>query len=507
MKKIIRSILQITVAVMILVCSALPAFAATGAFDTVLVLDVSGSMSSDISDMKSSAISFCTQILNSNSSNQIAVVTFETSAKTICSFTSDLSTVTSAINGISSGNLTNMYDAVVIAYDLITSSASTNSIKNLIIMADGYPCSGTTSANGKYTNEGYTTSATTYCNSIYSYVSSNIHPIASVYTVGYYRFNSSNPTYEDEKLCVEFMNDLANASSYFPTSSQNMFDDAAQAAIAAAETTTAAPVTTTKAPETTTKAPVTTTKAPETTTKAPETTTVPETTTEEETTAETTTAEETSAVISDNVALSSRISQRFSGMSTGAKVGIAAVAVVGLGGIATLLIVLLTKKPKAGTTPTSPLPVVLPVADDDDDDDNENQNYNEYETPAGIDRFASDVGAAGSDIPVLVTSCGTIYGVSGSYRGDSLSVNSGETVTIGRDPVSCNLVITEDKAKVSRVHCSVAFNADKNCFTVTDLSKNGTSTKAAKLVYNVPVDVPIGTEIQLADSSNIFRLG
>lgn len=100
-----------------------------------------------------------------------------------------------------------------------------------------------------------------------------------------------------------------------------------------------------------------------------------------------------------------------------------------------------------------------------------------------------------------------IYGVSGTYKGFAIEIKDGEIIKIGRHPAFSDLVITEDNNKVSRTHCMISFSAAQDCFFVTDVSMNGTYVKKDRLAYNESVRVHPGTEIQLAHSNNIFRLG
>lgn len=495
-----KSFAALFAAVVVLAVSLMiPAGAATtGVFDTVLVLDVSGSMYSSLSEMRSAAKSACRDILNANPSNKIAVVSFGTYAYIDCDLTSDINTLESAIDNVWDDGLTNIYDACVLAKNMLDSSASTSSSKNVIIMTDGYPCEGQTMANGRY-NSMFPTEDVEYQNAAYDYVSKNLHPMANVYASGFFDFNDNDPSslYEDEKLAVQFVKDLANAKSYFPTNAGDVLQGAVDDVIAN-ETTTAAPVTTTKPPVTTTKAPVTTTKAPVTTT-APATTTAPSTTAPAE-------AASDDPMLSSDIALAGTSGD--SGSSTGAIVAVGAVATVGVGGLIALIIFLLTRKP---TTPKTPImtPVLMPISDDDDEDstDKISPMGQDYSAPAGIGAFAAGAGASAAAEAYQGASVGgTLYGVSGSYRNSNIDMKPDETIYIGRDPSKCSLIITDDTDKVSRVHCTVAYKPSEG-YVVTDMSKNGTFTKSSKLPYNVPTVFPEGTQIQLADSSNIFRLG
>lgn len=71
-----------------------------------------------------------------------------------------------------------------------------------------------------------------------------------------------------------------------------------------------------------------------------------------------------------------------------------------------------------------------------------------------------------------VATQGVLRCIEGSLRGASIVLNDGETVVLGRDPKSANLII--DDAKISRMHCSVTYDANTNTFIIVDYSSNGT---------------------------------
>lgn len=408
------------------------------AFDTVMVLDVSGSMDSEMADMKTSAISFCTDILSSDANNKISIVTFDSDAVIVCDLTNNLNVLTDSINGLYAYGLTNMTAGCQLAYSVITGASSANKIKNVIIMADGYPGTGEYLESGRY-NSMFHGIPVEYENKVYDYVTTNLHPIANVYSVGFFGdIDANRPSLYDEytQLSIQLMKDISNTSSYFPASADTMFDG-----------------------------------------------------------------------IADNLIENGNSGSVSTGASDATVIICAAAAGVGIGIIA-LIIFLATRKP-----PAPPAPIMTPIlpisVDDDDDDNNNDRNYINNSPPAGIERFAAEAGAVRNDGYYIIPSVSSanVYGVSGTYRNFDFEVKDGEMIMVGREPKTCSLVITEDASKVSRTHCAISYNAAQRCFVVTDLSMNGTFTKTIKLPYNVPTNVSCGSEIQLADSSNIFRLG
>ena len=470
MKKKLRGIiLFLLITVVSFGCNTSKVFAeSTVPFDTVLMLDVSGSMGSHMYDMCLSAKDFCKQVKDLNSENTIAIIAFDSNAYMVCEPTTDIDQIYYAIDSLEAGGSTAMYAAIELVYDTITSVSSVHDIKNVIIMADGIPNIGPTAWNGRYDAlfpELATYYDLGYENSVYNYTTAYLHPIANVYTVGFFDFNSADWDIlsDEERLSVQLMKDLANTNSFFPQSAEEMFSDVGNAIVSDAVT-----------------------EPPSTTVL----TTVPET-------------EATTEAITENVTLDLSQGGTSDGMSTGTKVAIGTIATGGIGGLIALIIYLLTRTPK---TPIAPIaaPVILPV---DDDDDTDNPINDPYRTPRGIENFAHDAGAADFNEPFVPLKTATIFGVSGLYRDSAFSIGKNEVIRIGRDPQRCSIVITEDVAKVSRVHCAVQYNEATDRFIVTDLSKNGTFTKNNRLQYDVPTELPKGTEIQLADSTNIFRLG
>ena len=408
-------------------------------FDTVILLDVSGSMSVSLGEVKTSALDFCSNILSANAGNRIAVVAYDTNANEACPLTSDYNTLETAINNLSDAGTTNMIDACELAYSILTAENAKGRTKNVIIMSDGYPCAGEYLTDGHY-NSLYPDCDVEYQNKVYDFVTTNLHPIASVYTVGFYEgIDAEHPeNYDSEvQMTIQFMKDLSNTTTYFPTTAGNVFGDIAE------------------------------------------------------------------DMLEENNNTSS------SGSGTGTTVAVISVGATGCtAGIIALIIYLATRKPTASAAAPVMAPVFLPViSDDDDDDNNKNRNYNM--PPEGIEKFAAEAGAVRNNgyfvVPDICTA--KVYGVSGTYRNFDFDAKDGDVVRLGRDPQYSNLVITEDNSKVSRTHCTITYNNARNCFVVTDMSRNGTYTKTNRLPHNIPTDVPCGTEIQLADSTNIFRLG
>lgn len=117
--------------------------------DTVLVLDISGSMSgTPIDEMKKSAINFCNELLADEYNNRVGLVLYDDSIDTV-DLTNDLDSLINYIESISSGGTTNMQGALAAAGNMLDSQGKDDNIKNVVVMADGLPNEGETSDTGK----------------------------------------------------------------------------------------------------------------------------------------------------------------------------------------------------------------------------------------------------------------------------------------------------------------------------------------------------------------------
>jgi len=115
---------------------------ASKARDTVLVLDISGSMGGrPLEEMKKSAIQFCNDLLKDQYNNRVGIV-FYNEYVTKIGLTSDLNMLISQIESVYANGRTNMESALSTADTMLKNSSKTDTIKNVVIMADGYPNEG-----------------------------------------------------------------------------------------------------------------------------------------------------------------------------------------------------------------------------------------------------------------------------------------------------------------------------------------------------------------------------
>ncbi len=116
--------------------------------DTILILDVSGSMYGDaLNEMKEAAVQFCNDLLKDDYNNRVGLVFFESDVVTY-NLTDDLSYLVDVIENVDCGGVTNMHGGLEAADYMMDSLGREEAIKNVVIMADGVPNEGATSSSG-----------------------------------------------------------------------------------------------------------------------------------------------------------------------------------------------------------------------------------------------------------------------------------------------------------------------------------------------------------------------
>lgn len=127
---------------------------ASQARDTVLVLDISGSMSGGpMEEMKKAATQFCTDLLEDPYSNRVGLVCYDDSIVDYA-LTSDLDTLVDAIAALEPGGTTNMHGGLERAKDIMENQSKDDAIRNIVVMADGLPNEGAYSASGSFATGG-----------------------------------------------------------------------------------------------------------------------------------------------------------------------------------------------------------------------------------------------------------------------------------------------------------------------------------------------------------------
>lgn len=101
---------------------------------------------------------------------------------------------------------------------------------------------------------------------------------------------------------------------------------------------------------------------------------------------------------------------------------------------------------------------------------------------------------------------GKIIGYSGRCNGKEVEMKDGERISLGRNSKECQIVV--NGAKVSRVHCRIAYQAQDDCYLVKDCSANGTFLMdGGRISSDRYESVPSGTCICLGNREQIFQLG
>lgn len=96
--------------------------------------------------------------------------------------------------------------------------------------------------------------------------------------------------------------------------------------------------------------------------------------------------------------------------------------------------------------------------------------------------------------------------VGGELAGQKIAITA-ESISIGRDPKCCQLVVLKDP-KVSRCHCSIKYDNNKKKFVLTDLSStHGTFlNNGKKLEPNVPTFISSSEMFRLGDNHTVFKV-
>ncbi len=175
--------------------------------DTVLVLDVSGSMYGEpIEEMKKSAIQFCNDLLKDEYNNRVGIVFYDDSIITI-DLTNNLNMLISRIESIDDGGTTDMEAGLSAANSMLMNNSKDDTIKNVVVMADGLPNRGKTSYSGSMPSGSYSgySSSVSYANAVIDTAKSMMNKY-NLYSLGFF-----HGLYGDEKdFATALMKELTN---------------------------------------------------------------------------------------------------------------------------------------------------------------------------------------------------------------------------------------------------------------------------------------------------------
>ena len=132
--------------------------------DIIFVLDVSGSMSGEkLAKVKTDSIDLINTLL-SDSNNRGALITFETTSKIILPLTNDKDKLVSTINGLSTGNMTNYYQALSNVDEILKDYKKEENRECIVLfLTDGYPNEEIPNEEGQYS----------YLKKVYPYLTIN----------------------------------------------------------------------------------------------------------------------------------------------------------------------------------------------------------------------------------------------------------------------------------------------------------------------------------------------
>jgi FHA domain len=100
-----------------------------------------------------------------------------------------------------------------------------------------------------------------------------------------------------------------------------------------------------------------------------------------------------------------------------------------------------------------------------------------------------------------------LFCLSDHYAGNSLDLNK-QTLSIGRDPDLCQLVMPSTLSEIGRRHCSLSFDQNKHCFWLEDhWSANGTFINNQRIVSGQPLRLSKGDHFYLSSLKNEFKVG
>lgn len=101
---------------------------------------------------------------------------------------------------------------------------------------------------------------------------------------------------------------------------------------------------------------------------------------------------------------------------------------------------------------------------------------------------------------------GMLTGVQGQYKGQTIPLENGEEIVIGRDPAYSMLVFSN--SSVSRRHCGIRYDAQTGNYRVIDYSSTGTRLGNGTMISaSAYTTVPPGTVIYLGNGNERLLLG
>ena len=120
-------------------------------------------------------------------------------------------------------------------------------------------------------------------------------------------------------------------------------------------------------------------------------------------------------------------------------------------------------------------------------------------TPSSPENAAPWSGTASDSFP----KSGKIEVISGEYQGAQFSINDGDIIKIGRDPASCNIVLSD--MSVARRECMLKYDAKTGSFSIMDCSSGFLKQNGKSPETSLPISMQSGDLIQIGTAGDVFR--
>lgn len=99
---------------------------------------------------------------------------------------------------------------------------------------------------------------------------------------------------------------------------------------------------------------------------------------------------------------------------------------------------------------------------------------------------------------------GVLVGLCGLYAGAQIEMKDGEMITFGR--ADDNNLIFASEPRISRHHCMIRWNAQKQKYIFRDYSSSGSYINDQQdcLPQNLDLEIACGSKIALGNNDNVF---
>ncbi|MBQ8502755.1 MAG: FHA domain-containing protein [Clostridia bacterium] len=102
---------------------------------------------------------------------------------------------------------------------------------------------------------------------------------------------------------------------------------------------------------------------------------------------------------------------------------------------------------------------------------------------------------------------GSVTCLSGEYANATFDIEPGQALNFGKDPSFSNIIFSATSKYVSRRHCTITFDSQREKYVIVDYSSNGTFIEGGvKLPKNEKVYVQRGAQVFLGNKSVCFIL-